>query len=110
VSRTQWIVIGIGVALLAAVTLYGAFRLAKRLFVLRRVLGELGASGKFAFYGALIYTFFPIDILPDPIYLDDMGVLLAAVAYLTHLARKRGVQLPLPRRPEQPNHNIHIKR
>jgi uncharacterized membrane protein YkvA (DUF1232 family) len=53
------------------------------------MLGELGTGGKVAFYGALIYTFLPVDLLPDPIYLDDMGVLAGALAYLTHLVRKR---------------------
>jgi uncharacterized membrane protein YkvA (DUF1232 family) len=53
------------------------------------MLTGLGAGGKIAFYGALIYTIFPVDVLPDPIYLDDMGVLAAALIYLTRLVHKR---------------------
>ncbi|MCW2504038.1 MAG: hypothetical protein JWO79_2322, partial [Actinomycetia bacterium] len=45
--------------------------------------------GKIAFWGALIYTVFPIDLLPDPIYLDDMGVLAGSAIYLTRLIHKR---------------------
>jgi 4-amino-4-deoxy-L-arabinose transferase-like glycosyltransferase len=90
-SRQTWIGIAVVLGIVALLTLYGAIRLGKRLFVTRRMLGELGTGGKVAFYGALFYTFFPIDILPDPIYLDDMAVLGGALLYLTKLLRtKRG--------------------
>jgi uncharacterized membrane protein YkvA (DUF1232 family) len=52
-------------------------------------LDQLGVGGKIAFWGALIYTVFPIDLLPDPIYLDDMGVLAGSAIYLTRLIHKR---------------------
>jgi uncharacterized membrane protein YkvA (DUF1232 family) len=84
-----WIVI---IALIVVVLLaifVGAVILLIRLLRMRKLLNELGASGKFAFYGALIYTIFPIDLLPDPIYLDDMGVLTGALIYLSKLAAKR---------------------
>ncbi|MGY0233846.1 YkvA family protein [Longispora urticae] len=48
-------------------------------------------SGKVAFWGALAYTIFPVDLLPDPIYLDDIGVLLGTIGYLGHLARKHNI-------------------
>lgn len=94
-SREAWIAIAIVVAVIGAVTLYGAIKLAKRLFVTKRLLSELGGpSGKVAFWGALIYTILPIDLLPDPIYLDDMGVLGIALVYMTHLVRKRRAAMP----------------
>jgi hypothetical protein len=97
-SREAWIVVGVVVAIIAALTLYGAIRLLRKVFVTKRMLGELGVGGKVAFYGSMIYTIFPIDLLPDPIYLDDMGVLAAALIYLTNLLRKRKPgSLPLPR-------------
>jgi uncharacterized membrane protein YkvA (DUF1232 family) len=37
----------------------------------------------------MAYTVFPIDLLPDPIYLDDMAVLGTALFYLTKLAKKQ---------------------
>jgi hypothetical protein len=90
-SRDTWIVVALVVGVVAVLTLYGAIRLGRKLFATRRVLGDLGTGGKVAFYGSLLYTFFPIDILPDPIYLDDMVVLGGALVYLTKLARKRGL-------------------
>jgi uncharacterized membrane protein YkvA (DUF1232 family) len=80
------------VVLVGVVTLGAAIWFAWRLIVTRRALGELGVDGKVAFYGALAYTIFPVDLLPDPIYLDDIGVLAAALFYLTRLLRER--QLP----------------
>ncbi|NUT32119.1 MAG: DUF1232 domain-containing protein, partial [Hamadaea sp.] len=74
-SRETWIIIGVVVAVVGLITLYGAIRLGVRLVATKRALGDLGAGGKIAFWGALAYTILPIDLLPDPIYLDDMGVL-----------------------------------
>jgi hypothetical protein len=90
-SREAWIVLGIVAAVIAVITLVGAVRLAVKLVSVKRSLGPLGAGGKVAFWGALAYTIFPIDLLPDPIYLDDMAVLGGALFYLTRLARKRQV-------------------
>jgi hypothetical protein len=96
-SRDTWIIVAIVVGVVAVLTIYGVIRLGKKLFATRRMLGDLGKGGKIAFYGSLLYTFFPVDILPDPIYLDDMAVLGGALFYLTRLARKRGL-LRLPGR------------
>jgi len=98
-SREAWIVVGVIVAVVALITLYGAIRLARKLFVTKRMLGDLGTGGRIAFWGALIYTILPIDLLPDPIYLDDMGVLTAALLYLTHLLRKRRAAGALVKQP-----------
>ncbi|SCE75104.1 YkvA family protein [Micromonospora chokoriensis] len=87
-SREAWVLVVIA-GILAIATLVGAVVLAVRVVRTRRMLTGLGAGGKVAFYGALIYTIFPIDVLPDPIYLDDMGVLAAALIYLTRLVHKR---------------------
>ncbi|MEU8252836.1 YkvA family protein [Micromonospora inaquosa] len=95
-SRQAWVLVVVA-GILALATLVGAVVLAVRVVRTRRLLNGLGAGGKVAFYGALIYTIFPVDVLPDPIYLDDMGVLAAALIYLTRLVHKRratGRQLP----------------
>lgn len=84
-----WILIIALIVVLLLAMLVGAIVLLIRLVRMRRLLNELGAGGKVAFYGALIYTIFPIDLLPDPIYLDDMGVLTGALIYLSKLAAKR---------------------
>jgi uncharacterized membrane protein YkvA (DUF1232 family) len=88
-SKEQWIAIGVVLAVVGVVTLYFAVRLAIKLVRTKRHLGELGAGGNLAFYGALAYTILPVDLLPDPVYLDDIGVLGAALVYLTRLAQKR---------------------
>ncbi|TDB90301.1 DUF1232 domain-containing protein [Micromonospora fluostatini] len=89
-SQETWLLVVLG-GIVALATLAGAVVLAVRVVRTRRMLGSLGASGKVAFYGALAYTVLPVDLLPDPIYLDDIGVLAAALIYLTRLARRRGV-------------------
>ncbi|WBB65290.1 YkvA family protein [Micromonospora sp. WMMD812] len=101
-SREAWIVVVIA-GIVALATLVGAVLLAVRIVRARRMLGALGASGKVAFYGALIYAIFPVDLLPDPIYLDDMGVLAGALLYLTRLAhRHRTAARRLPGQPDAP--------
>ena len=84
-SPEVWILIGV----VAVATLIGAVLLAIRVIRTRRLLGTLGVSGKVAFYGALVYTVLPVDLLPDPIYLDDMGVLAVALVVLGRLVRRR---------------------
>jgi uncharacterized membrane protein YkvA (DUF1232 family) len=88
-SKTGWIVIGVIVAVVAVVTLVWVLRLVFRMVAMRRRLDALGLGGKLVFWGALAYTIFPIDLLPDPIYLDDVGVLTAAMFYLSRLLRKQ---------------------
>jgi hypothetical protein len=98
-SREAWIVVIVLGGIIAVATLVGAILLAVRVWRTRAMLGDLGFGGKLAFYGALVYTVFPVDVLPDPIYLDDMGVLAGSLLYLTHLVSKRragarGANLP----------------
>jgi uncharacterized membrane protein YkvA (DUF1232 family) len=88
-SRDVWILIGAIVLIVGAITLFFALRLMFKLVATKRALNQLGAGGKFAFWGALAYLIFPIDILPDPIYLDDMAVVGGALFFLTRLLRKQ---------------------
>ncbi|MER5702480.1 YkvA family protein [Micromonospora sp. NPDC002296] len=88
-------------ALVVVATLVGAILLAVRVVRTRKMLGTLGVGGKVAFWGALAYTVFPIDVLPDPIYLDDIGVLAGALIYLGRLVQQhRAAERRLPGRPE----------
>ncbi|MEH1166349.1 YkvA family protein [Micromonospora sp. CPCC 205539] len=101
-SRQAWVLVVIA-GILAIATLIGAVVLAVRVVRTRRLLTGLGAGGKVAFYGALIYTIFPVDLLPDPIYLDDMGVLAGALIYLTRLVhQRRAAGRRLSGQPESP--------
>lgn len=84
-SREGWLILGV----VAVVTFVGAVLLAIRVLRMRRMLGTLGVKGRVACYGALVYTVLPVDVLPDPIYLDDMAVLAGSLLYLGRLVRQR---------------------
>ena len=85
----------IGGLLLIAV-LVVAIVLAVRVWKTGKYLQAMGMGGRWVFWGALIYTIFPIDLLPDPIYLDDVGVLGGALIYLSRLAVKARASRQVP--------------
>ncbi|CAM5235462.1 MULTISPECIES: YkvA family protein [Streptomyces] len=64
-----------------------------RLIKARKLLQDAGIplTHKAAWWGALLYVVSPVDLLPDPIYLDDIGVLLLALRTL-HMAAARASQ------------------
>jgi uncharacterized membrane protein YkvA (DUF1232 family) len=45
-------------------------------------------SSKISYYVSLVYAIFPFDVLPDPILADDIVVLLGALLYVSHAAKK----------------------
>ena len=76
-----------------------------RFWRLRRQLETLPGGARWAFWGAVVYTLFPIDVLPDPVVVDDIGVLLASSAFLHRLirerdARRRAVRAPAADTPD----------
>ncbi|MEU7062723.1 YkvA family protein [Streptomyces sp. NPDC046161] len=81
-------VVAAGLALYAAVLLV-------RVFKARRLLLDAGIPlrDKALFWVAVLYTISPVDLIPDPVYLDDIGVLLLALRSL-HAAVAR---LPAPK-------------
>ncbi|WP_030900882.1 YkvA family protein [Streptomyces sp. NRRL F-5126] len=84
-------------ALVAAVliaVLAVAVALAVRLVRTRRMLRSAGlpTGRRWVFWAALVYLVLPTDLLPDPVYLDDVGVLLVALRALT------ATPMPRPRR------------
>ncbi|MCX5275875.1 YkvA family protein [Streptomyces virginiae] len=76
-----WLALGtllaVGVAILAAVLL-------TRVFAARRLLVDAGIplQDKALFWVAVVYTVSPVDLIPDPVYLDDIGILLLALRSL----------------------------
>ncbi|MCL3995760.1 DUF1232 domain-containing protein [Streptomyces lavenduligriseus] len=76
-------------ACVAAVLLTAAVALLVRLVRARRTLRRAGlpTGPRWVFWGAVAYLLLPTDLLPDPVYLDDIGVLLLALR-----------SLPVPRR------------
>ncbi|MEU6466478.1 DUF1232 domain-containing protein [Streptomyces sp. NPDC046976] len=71
-------------AVVAAGLAAGAVALLVRLVRTRRTLLRAGlpAGPRWVFWGAVAYLLLPTDLLPDPIYLDDIGVLLLALRSL----------------------------
>lgn len=76
-----WVVVA---AVLAAVVLVVAVALLVRLVRARRDLRRAGlpAGPRWVFWGAVLYLVLPADLVPDPVYLDDVGVLLLALRSL----------------------------
>ncbi|MFC5144821.1 YkvA family protein [Streptomyces aureoversilis] len=84
-----WVLI-CGAALLLVAAAGAAVFLGVRLFRARRLLQQAGVpeSSKVVFWGALIYLISPLDLIPDPVYLDDIGVLLLALRSLHKTSRR----------------------
>ncbi|WP_329377375.1 YkvA family protein [Streptomyces sp. NBC_01716] len=61
-----------------------------KVFRTRALLRQAGVplSNRAAYWGALIYVVSPVDLLPDPVYLDDIGVLLLALRSLHAVSAK----------------------
>ncbi|MET7481017.1 YkvA family protein [Streptomyces sp. NPDC005648] len=68
-------------AILAVLLLAAAVTVLVRLVRARRDLRRAGlpTGPRWVFWGAVLYFVLPIDLLPDPVYLDDIGVLLLAL-------------------------------
>ncbi|MER6086190.1 YkvA family protein [Streptomyces sp. NPDC001833] len=68
-------------AIVAAALLAGAVAVLVWLVRTRRTLRRAGlpTGSRWVFWGAVLYLVLPTDLLPDPIYLDDIGVLLLAL-------------------------------
>ncbi|MFK0192872.1 DUF1232 domain-containing protein [Kitasatospora sp. NPDC090308] len=89
-STLLWVA---GTALVAA-TLVAAVVLVVKLVRTKRLLADTGIpmSKKVLFWGAIVYLVSPVDLLPDPILLDDLGVLLLALRSLGKAVPKGAVQ------------------
>ncbi|MFF4958234.1 DUF1232 domain-containing protein [Streptomyces sp. NPDC001222] len=76
----SWTVIAV-IAVLAATLLGVAIALLLRLVRTRRDLRRAGlpTGPRWVFWGAVLYLVLPTDLLPDPVYLDDIAVLLLAL-------------------------------
>ncbi|MFI2205052.1 DUF1232 domain-containing protein [Streptomyces sp. NPDC020192] len=71
-------------AVVAAALLAVAVGLLVRLVRARNALRRAGlpTGPRWVFWGAVAYLLLPADLLPDPVYLDDIGVLLLALRSL----------------------------
>ncbi|MEI7032276.1 YkvA family protein [Streptomyces pratensis] len=84
-DTTAWLVAG-AMAALATLVLTGV--LLARVFRARKLLADAGLPlrDKALVWAAVIYTVSPVDLLPDPVYLDDIGFLLIALRSLHTVA------------------------
>ncbi|MBT2445442.1 DUF1232 domain-containing protein [Streptomyces sp. ISL-36] len=84
-----WIIVAVLLALVAAGC---AAVLLVRVFRARKLLLDAGVPlrSKALFWAAVVYTVSPIDLIPDPVYLDDIGVLLVALRALHSAAAQSG--------------------
>ncbi|MFG2595825.1 YkvA family protein [Streptomyces sp. NPDC048462] len=88
-DTTAWLIIGAALALL---TMGVAGVLLVRVFRARKLLVDAGIPlrNKALVWAAVIYTVSPVDLLPDPVYLDDIGFLMLALRSLHAAARAAG--------------------
>ncbi|WP_433547084.1 YkvA family protein [Streptomyces sp. CA-294286] len=80
-----------GLAVLAMFV--GAVILLVKMVKARKLLTDAGVpvENKFLFWGAVAYLVSPVDLLPDPILLDDIGVMMIALRSLYAAADKAGI-------------------
>ncbi|MEV6476506.1 YkvA family protein [Streptomyces sp. NPDC051657] len=90
-TTTVWLVLG---AVAVLIMLASATVLLVRVFKARKLLVDAGIPlrSKALVWAAVIYTVSPIDLLPDPVYLDDIGFLLVALRSLHSAASAAGVR------------------
>ncbi|MDX3078551.1 YkvA family protein [Streptomyces sp. NPDC088354] len=88
-STTVLVIAGVAVAAMLAVAVVLVVKMARVRSLLRSA--DVPRSGKLAFWAAVVYLVCPVDLLPDPILIDDIGVLLLALRSLKTAADQ---QLP----------------
>lgn len=96
-DSTSWTVVLVIVAVLAAAALAVALVLLLRLVRARRDLRRAGlpTGSRWVFWGAVAYLVLPTDLLPDPVYLDDIGVMLLALRSLRAAVPSGSLRPPL---------------
>lgn len=79
-SAEAWTLLVVAVVLVVAMLAAAVFVLV-RLVRARQSLRKAGLpEGRpWVFWAAVAYLVLPTDLLPDPVYLDDIGVLLLAL-------------------------------
>ncbi|MBQ0826326.1 YkvA family protein [Streptomyces tagetis] len=88
---TTTVVIAVAVVL-AVAALAAAVAVLVRLVRTRRDLLRAGlpTGPRWVFWGAVLYLVLPTDLMPDPVYLDDIGVLLLALRSMRGSLGERG--------------------
>ncbi|MER7953694.1 YkvA family protein [Streptomyces sp. NPDC096030] len=94
-DSSLWLLVALVLLLVAAGF---AAVLLVRVFQARRLLVDAGVplQSKALFWAAVVYTVSPVDLIPDPVYLDDIGVLLVALKALHAAAAGSGAAVRRP--------------
>ncbi|MFD8621489.1 MULTISPECIES: YkvA family protein [unclassified Streptomyces] len=89
-DTTVWLVVA---AVAALIMLAFAAVLLVRVFKARKLLVDAGIPlhNKALVWAAVVYTISPVDLMPDPVYLDDIGFLLLALRSLHAAAASAGL-------------------
>jgi len=92
-STTTVIVIAAVLAVMLLAVAVGVF---VRLVRTRRSMKRAGlpTGPKWVFWGAVLYFVLPTDLMPDPVYLDDIAVLLLALRTMRNSLGEQEKGLP----------------
>ena len=93
-TTTTLVTVAVVVAVVLGVALFAvAATVMVRLVRARRGLRRAGlpTGPRWVFWGAVAYFVLPADLLPDPVYLDDIGVLLLALRSLRRAPDRAGI-------------------
>jgi uncharacterized membrane protein YkvA (DUF1232 family) len=91
--ESNWDVLGaLGVAALVLVAVTAVVLLVLVIAMVRRHRKVhrpgVPVSAKVSYWGSIVYTLVPLDLLPDPVLVDDIGVLATALVYVGHVLKK----------------------
>lgn len=80
------------VVVLILIALFLVFQLVRK----HRKVHQAGTpvQTKVAYWLSLAYTVFPLDLLPDPIYFDDIVALTTGLLYVTRSLRRQSLPRP----------------
>jgi uncharacterized membrane protein YkvA (DUF1232 family) len=95
---SQWDWIGLA-ALVAVVIVTAVVVIALVIRMIKKyqlvIQPGMPVSAKITFFASIAYAIFPLDLLPDPVLIDDIAVMVGALAYIGHCAKKLANK-PLP--------------
>ncbi|WP_163506062.1 YkvA family protein [Fodinicola acaciae] len=88
-STWDWIGIGLIAVLVIVTGVIAIWLVVKVIRHYRMVMRpDVPVAAKITFFASIAYAIFPLDLLPDPVLIDDIAVLVGALAYLGHVAKK----------------------
>ncbi|UNO43473.1 YkvA family protein [Streptomyces sp. MST-110588] len=94
---TVVVVVAVLVAAMAAVAIVLLVKVVRARHILRAA--GIPLENKILYWGAILYLISPVDLLPDPVLLDDIGVLLLALRSLYAAADAAGLRRNQDHRP-----------